>query len=314
MFGAGVAYEAGAPIVPPRTHPNSMRIGYRGAGFAVTPALHGDLLLAAEAGQLDMVEALLKKERIDPMRLNPQGDTALHRAAIHGHVPVVKLLLKHGVIDPNHVGGPCDESALHLAARGGHAETCAALLADERVEAGMFSERGSTPLHLAAQGGHVETVRVLAPDERSVPDAHDNSGWTALHFAAECGYADCCEALLEEGRCDPEIESCGETALHMAAAKGHAAVVATLLKDPRVDPLHVTMSGRVSTHKSSWNAHESWQGGRTALHLAAVNGHVNVARLLDPEGGAGDLDGAGDTPGYLAQLHGHKAVGALFPE
>lgn len=165
-------------------------------------------------------------------------------------------------------------------------------------------------MHLAAQGGHAAAVRVLVADARSVPAAADNSSWTALHFAAECGYEDCCAALLAEGRCDPEIETCGETGLHMAAAKGHKAVVETLLKDKRVDPLHPTYSGRVSTHMSTWNAHVSWQGGRTALHLAAVNGHFEVARLLAGEGVC--LDGAEDTPGYLARLHGHEAVSALF--
>merc|ERR1719409_558011 len=151
MVGVGVAYEgpyegtafgAGAPIVPPRSHPNSMRIGYRGAGFAVTTALHKNLLLAAEVGQVDMIDALLKKpERIDPLARSPQGDTALHRAAIHGHEGVVKLLLKHGVIDPNSTGGPCNETALHL----------------------------------AAQGRHAAAVRVLVADARSVPAAADNS-------------------------------------------------------------------------------------------------------------------------------------------
>ena len=35
-----------------------------------------------------------KPERIDPLARSPQGDTALHRAAIHGHEGVVREIPK----------------------------------------------------------------------------------------------------------------------------------------------------------------------------------------------------------------------------
>ncbi len=60
---------------------------------------HGTLALASQYGHADIVRMLLDAGE-DPSRYNPVGlhahSTPLHQAALHGHDPVVRLLVEHG--------------------------------------------------------------------------------------------------------------------------------------------------------------------------------------------------------------------------
>ncbi len=96
--------------------------------------------------------------------------------------------------------------------------------------------------------------------------------WEANSNAA--GILDCCRfaepddvaTLVELIAADPVLCDCqddlGRTPLHMAAANGHAHVIATLL----------TMFNPLRNRQN----HE----GNTALHYAALDNHVECARLL----------------------------------
>lgn len=66
--------------------------------------------------------------------------------------------------------------------------------ADPRVN--LAGQDGNTALHLAAAGGHVDAVReLLSRGARS--DAENAQGLTPLHMAAEKGHADVIKLLLE---------------------------------------------------------------------------------------------------------------------
>ncbi|XP_042512880.1 E3 ubiquitin-protein ligase XBAT33-like isoform X1 [Macadamia integrifolia] len=83
-----------------------------------------------------------------------------------------------------------------------------------------------------------------------------------LHFAAAKGHNEIVALLLENGADVNSRNYCGQTALMQACRYGHWEVVQTLL----LFRSNVTRADYLS--------------GRTALHFAAVNGHVRCIRLL----------------------------------
>lgn len=83
-----------------------------------------------------------------------------------------------------------------------------------------------------------------------------------LHFAAAKGHTEIVALLLENGADVNSRNYCGQTALMQACRYGHWEVVQTLL----LFRCNVARADYLS--------------GRTALHFAAVNGHVRCIRLL----------------------------------
>ena len=50
------------------------------------------------------MEILLAQDGVDPNRPHMHGQTPLERAIRNGHEEVVKILLKHGVVNPGKPG------------------------------------------------------------------------------------------------------------------------------------------------------------------------------------------------------------------
>jgi ankyrin repeat protein len=89
------------------------------------------------------------------------GNSALHRAAQHGHPMAVKLLLEalNGNLKPSHNG----YTPLHWASGVGQTEVVDLLLSRSNADAVVRDFRGWTPLHWAALGGHLPIVQKLLP-------------------------------------------------------------------------------------------------------------------------------------------------------
>jgi uncharacterized protein len=88
---------------------------------------HDDILAAAAAGDLDEVAAVLSMDNRLTRVTDPQGRTALHLAAMHGHARTVETLL-HNNADPN-VRDATGATALALAEAAGHVAIAAQLRA-----------------------------------------------------------------------------------------------------------------------------------------------------------------------------------------
>eukprot|EP00873_Tetraselmis_striata_P023811 jgi/Tetstr1/444075/TSEL_003315.t1 len=249
------------------------------------------------------------------------GVTALHFAALLGHVEVVELLLR-GV-----EGGPAADisctdmlgkTALHFAALLGHVEVVELLL--RGVEGGPAADisctdkNSMTALHFAAQGCHAEVVELLLRGVEGGPAADisctDEDGMTALHWAARKGHAQMVvEQLLRgvEGGTAADI-SCadedGMTALHWAAQGGHVAVAKLLLRGVAGGPV-----ADISCKDKD---------GMAALHVAALIGHAGVVELLlrGVEGSpAADIscpENNGRTALHCAARKGHAEVVELL--
>lgn len=129
------------------------------------------LFAAVEAGEAGQVQGIFLDAtgegqlRLRLSSLNTQGLTALHVAARHGHASTVQVLLDAGA----GVNGT---------------DAC-----------------GRTPLHAAAGARNISVVELLLAHGAEC-DAVEAGGWTVLHRAACCG---CCNAvsLLLAAGADP---------------------------------------------------------------------------------------------------------------
>lgn len=133
----------------------------------------------------------------------------------------------------------CLDTALTLAASGGHLGAVRALLA-RSAPLEDFSLEGFTSLMEAARYGHTDVVRALLhaganSDTLAVPSqapeggtpAEVGGGESAVQLAARAGHLGVVQLLVHDGRADPDAGSVSPLA--EAAHKGHLEVVRFLL-------------------------------------------------------------------------------------
>eukprot|EP00759_Apiculatamorpha_spiralis_P005105 PhF_6_TR13028/c1_g3_i5/m.20665 len=125
------------------------------------------LIVACTFGHTDVVQAILDNAPCTIKYVDKHGRTPLHIAAMHGHVCLIRLLLKH------------DATLVNVLDHESH----------DSVDSGASKH---TALHMAAENDHCEVVRVLLELDPSLLRMQDVKGRTALHVAALNG----CERTL----------------------------------------------------------------------------------------------------------------------
>ncbi|KAL8773444.1 MAG: hypothetical protein Q9209_001547 [Squamulea sp. 1 TL-2023] len=179
-------------------------------------------------------------------------------------------------------------SALHIAAKNGHAAAVKQLL-DYHANINAEDSSGETALHCASRNGDKTVVELLLSYGANVMKK-DTRGWGALDWAVIEGKDDIVKILLEHG---VDAEANGRNkALFLAAEEGHATTVEMLLDNgAEVDA-------------------KDWLGS-TALDFAAPGGYETTVRVLLQHGARLDLR---DTQGNSV-LHWavpHEAVTKLL--
>ncbi|CAG8127828.1 unnamed protein product [Penicillium salamii] len=234
-------------------------------GYNSSKTMHYGLFYAAREGCNELLASLLQVVGNVDTRVCEQ--TALQVAAEGGHLEVVERLLtaKSDVNTP--AGCINGRTALQAAAEGGHLDVLERLLAAKaNVNAPAGYRNGRTALQAAAEKGHLEVVeRLLAAKANVNAPASYGGGRTALQAAVEKGYLEVVERLLV-GKANvnaPAGNSDGRTALQAAAEKGHFDVVERLL-----------------AANADVNAPAGNSDGRTALQAAAEKGHLDVVERL----------------------------------
>jgi ankyrin repeat protein len=196
------------------------------------------------------------------------------------------------------------------------------LLLERRADWRFGPRSGAANLVLAAETAPPEVVALLL-EHGALPDARDANGFRPLHVAARAGRREVVDLLLAHGaepdalaaiyldrfedaarilREDPDQAGFrfgnGSTLLHRVARHGDPAARYVPLLVEHGAPLEATV----------WSGH-------TALHAAAEEGHLEVARALLAAGAAaGARTQEGATPLTLAEASGHTAVAALLRE
>src|SRR5262249_8448372 len=204
-----------------------------------------------DSASIELLETAMKKS---PPRANPSGDLIF--AAEKGEIAKVQELMKQGA-DPNvRDDRPKMKglTPLMLAARNGHVEVAKALLeagadvklrddtdsSDEQGFNFVYSEHGlsgvleigepmfRTPLHWAASAPSPEIAHMLV-DRGADIDVTDRAKMTPLVVASISGSLPIVSELLGAGADPNVVVKKKDSALIWAAKKGHVEVVKALL-------------------------------------------------------------------------------------
>ncbi|RVW72861.1 Protein accelerated cell death 6 [Vitis vinifera] len=250
-----------------------------------TPKKNTVLHVAAQFGQADFVEKILKLPSLSSLlqHHNEKGDTPLHLAVREGHLTVVKNLIhaakKLGEEDTER-GAAADwkvmlrttnneqDTALHEAVRNHHPEVVKLLIQEDPDFTYGANTEGNTPLYIAAEWGFGDLVQMIL-DNCSSPAHSGFSGRTALHAAVILKDPAMTKKILEwKPALTKELDKNGWSPLHFAAYVGcHPTIVTQLLEK---SDTYVVYLG-VKNHGI---------GNRTALHIAASRGHVEIVKLM----------------------------------
>ncbi|KAM3681093.1 inversin isoform 2-T2 [Ammospiza maritima maritima] len=298
------------------------------------------LMYCVLADRLDCAEALLKAGA-DVNRADRSRRTALHLAAQKGNYRFMKLLLaRRGNWMQKDLE---DMTPLHLTTRHKSPKCLALLLKhmapgevdtqDRNKEAAPTESllnwqdyEGRTPLHFAVADGNVAVVDVLTSYEGCNVTSYDNLFRTPLHWAALLGHAQIVHLLLERNKFGTiPSDSQGATPLHYAAQSNFAETVEVFLKHPSVKD-DSDLEGRTSfmwaagkgsddvirtmlTLKLDIDINMTDKYAGTALHAAALSGHVSTVKLLlEHKAQVDALDVMKHTPLFRACEMGHKEV------
>ncbi|KAI7979515.1 Ankyrin repeat-containing protein ITN1 [Camellia lanceoleosa] len=239
----------------------------------VTPNENTVLHIAAQFGNSQCVREILSKNSSLLNRQNAKGDTALHVAARDGHSDIVKSLIE-----------------------------CATLLDRDHVEIEGGSEITKKMLRATNYDGDTALrrylVRLLIDEDPEFTYPANNAGETLLYIAAERGYHEVVSDISKTCRAPAYDGPGGRTALHAAVISNNEGGTKTLLdwkkdlaKEPDMHgwtPLHYAARfGHVHRAKQLLDSDKSiayliadQDDNKTALHVAASQGHVSVIQEL----------------------------------
>ncbi|KAJ6297492.1 hypothetical protein OIU78_023110 [Salix suchowensis] len=231
----------------------------------------------------DFVDKIL--ERCPPLLLkaNKKGETPLHLAAKYGYSNVVKVLIDR--------------------AKAPHADPESGVTA-AKMMLRMTNGEGDTALHEAARNARGRVVEILTKEDPDFSYSANVHGETPLYIAASVGWEQQDKVIDEILRnCNSVVDyggPNGRTALHAAITKGDDVTARKILRKEKKLTTATDENGWTPLHYAAYFS--SWFGisavkvllqydvsaayiaekekKRTALHIAAIQGEVDVMKEI----------------------------------
>ncbi|KAF6027626.1 MIB1 [Bugula neritina] len=225
----------------------------------VSGDINEELVKAAANGDVSKVEELIQTKEADPNGVFV-GHTALQAAAQNGHAEVVRVLVRNGC--DLEIEDKDGDRAIHHSAFGDESGVIEQLHAGG-ADLNARNKRRQTPLHIGVNKGHMSVVKTLL-EVGCHPSLQDAEGDTPLHDTISKKRDDMLSVLLDYNADVTITNNNGFNAIHHAALRGNPSAMRTILTK--------------CTRK--WVVNEKKDDGYTALHLASLNNHVEVADLL----------------------------------
>ncbi|KAJ1060168.1 hypothetical protein K5549_004606 [Capra hircus] len=189
------------------------------------------LLQAVENNDPTRVASLIARKGLVPTKLDPEGKSAFHLAAMRGAASCLEVMLAHGANAMSTDGA--GYNALHLAAKYGHPQ-CLKQLLQASCAVDTVDSSGWTALHHAAAGGCISCSEILCsfkahlnPRDRVSPwsllllfSSASSSGRTALMLACEGASPETVEVLLQGGAQPGITDALGQDAAHYGTLAG----------------------------------------------------------------------------------------------
>jgi ankyrin repeat protein len=225
------------------------------------------------------------------------GTTPLHWAAYRDDVVKAEVLVRAGanVSVANRYG----ITPLSLACTNG-SSAMIKLLLKAGADPNSTIPGGETALMTAARTGKVDAVRALLSAGADVEGREAKRGQTALMWAAAEGNTQVVEELLKAGADFRTPLGTGFTPFLFAVREGRAGVVRALLK------AGADVNETIHTSHGSGPRPASGAGvpraGNSALHLAVVNGHFELAAMLLDAGANPNAAEVGYTPLHILTI------------
>ncbi|KAL1520012.1 hypothetical protein AB1Y20_023492 [Prymnesium parvum] len=268
-----------------------------------------DICTAAQNGRLEEVLRLVQEEGISIDVADYDGRTALHLAASEGNIELVRLLIE----ELNAKRSPMDRwghTPLDEAIRGNYDEVVRYLQTKEARSSAMMAHASynNGDLCVAAAQGDVPLLRHLVRDCGIDVDGVSYDGRTALHLAASEGRLRVVTVLVEELHANTRpLDRWRRTPLDNAVDAKHTAIeeylrakggssvrkqssmnqrikMAALLCDAASEGNLNLLRQLVTSQNFVVDAGD--YDSRTALHIAASEGRLDVVQLLVEELGA----------------------------
>eukprot|EP01006_Ploeotia_vitrea_P056075 TRINITY_DN68065_c1_g1_i2.p1 TRINITY_DN68065_c1_g1~~TRINITY_DN68065_c1_g1_i2.p1 ORF type:complete len:1354 (+),score=444.08 TRINITY_DN68065_c1_g1_i2:608-4063(+) len=222
--------------------------------------------LFGAASDFRLTSMLIDKYGVHLTRHTIYTPSVLNHAAKTGYVSLVDTVMAHGGEAVLNTTDPSGDTALHLAARGGHSAVALALIERYGIDINRCGANGDTALHCAMRSKCRLLVHViLRRCSQALVNAANNDGETALSIALYQKDRDLVVELITKYKADFAALPRNEHALTHAAGYGWSDVVPLMLDHPNVPDDFVNVVP---------------PSGGSALLAAIQSGHTETALLL----------------------------------
>ena len=269
-----------------------------GANIHAQTEMGSNSIMSASVGTGDCnTVRWLIEQGVDVNHCDKNGFTAVHIAAKQGNLDVLKLLKESGA--NIHVQNEMDRNSIMSAAIGTGDCNTVRWLIEQGVDVNHCSKKGVTAVHIAAQQGNLDVLKLLKESGANI-HAQTEMGINSI-MSASVGTGDCNTVrwLIEQGVDVNHCDKKGFTAVHIAAKQGNLDVL-KLLKESGAN-IHVEDNegsysvllaaiGTGDCNTVRWlieqgvDVNHCDKNGFTAVHIAAMQGNLDVVKLLKESG------------------------------